>query len=148
MQPGDSKPPAALPEVLRMDAMLRNTNNWKRPDDVFNRFFRFSDGKVVNNTAGFKAKSRAGGARTSQAAHFAFSLAHLERRSGPTSWTRKREYSHTMKTIACRAVRSRRLQLAAIGCLSTFLLFCIQDAAQRSLSFCVSRTFAPTTAHS
>lgn len=45
---------------LQIDADYRNTNNWKNPDDVFNRFFRFSDGKGVNNTSGFRPKSKSG----------------------------------------------------------------------------------------
>ena len=47
---------------LRVDASYRNTNNWKTPSDVFNRFFRFADGKGINNTSGFRPKSRARGA--------------------------------------------------------------------------------------
>jgi hypothetical protein len=44
---------------LRIDQSLRNTNNPNNPVDVFNRFFRFSDGRGVNNTSGFRAKSKA-----------------------------------------------------------------------------------------
>lgn len=52
---------AQLPADLRVDASYRNTNNWKKPEDVFNRFFRFSDGKGINNASGFRPKCRAGG---------------------------------------------------------------------------------------
>jgi len=45
---------------LRVDSSLRNTNNPNNPADVFNRFFRFSDGRGINNTSGFRAKSKAG----------------------------------------------------------------------------------------
>lgn len=44
---------------LRIDQSLRNTNNPNNPVDVFNRFFRFSDGRGINNTSGFRAKSKA-----------------------------------------------------------------------------------------
>jgi hypothetical protein len=47
-------------ESLRVDASLRNTNNPNNPVDVFNRFFRFGDGRGINNTSGFRAKSKAG----------------------------------------------------------------------------------------
>jgi hypothetical protein len=46
---------------LRVDAVYRNTNNWKAPADQFNRFFRFSDGVGINNTSGFRPKSKNGG---------------------------------------------------------------------------------------
>lgn len=47
--------------ALRIDASYRNTNNWQDRRDVFNRFFRFADGKGINNTSGFRPKSKAGG---------------------------------------------------------------------------------------
>jgi len=47
-------------DALLVDSSLRNTNNPKNPVDVFNRFFRFSDGRGINNTSGFRAKSKAG----------------------------------------------------------------------------------------
>ncbi len=50
-----------VPATLRVDASYRNTNNWQNPDDVFNRFFRFVDKKGINNTSGFRPKSKAGG---------------------------------------------------------------------------------------
>ena len=49
-----------IPAELRVDAVYRNTGNWKNPEDVFNRFFRFPDGGI-NNTAGFRPKKKAGG---------------------------------------------------------------------------------------
>ncbi len=58
--PGGSMRSEAPPE-LRVDASYRNTNDWKDPEDIFNRFFRFADGKGINNTSGFRPKSRAGG---------------------------------------------------------------------------------------
>jgi hypothetical protein len=54
-------PSDAASSVLRVDALYRNTNEWTNPADEFNRFFRFQDGKGVNNVAGFRPKSRAGG---------------------------------------------------------------------------------------
>ena len=46
---------------LRVDAAYRNTNNPRAPADQFNRFFRFSDGVGINNTSGFRPKSKKGG---------------------------------------------------------------------------------------
>ena len=43
---------------LRLDSLYRNTNNWKNPEDQFNVFFRFVDGKGINNVSGFRPKSR------------------------------------------------------------------------------------------
>ena len=48
------------PLELRVDALYRNTNDWQRPEDAFNRFFRFADNKGINNTSGFRPKSTAG----------------------------------------------------------------------------------------
>jgi Restriction endonuclease AspBHI N-terminal/Restriction endonuclease len=45
-------------DSLRIDALYRNTNNWNSEEDQFNKFFRFSDGKGINNTSGFRPKSR------------------------------------------------------------------------------------------
>lgn len=47
--------------AIRVDASYRNTNNWKDRLDVFNKFFRFADGKGINNTSGFRPKSKARG---------------------------------------------------------------------------------------
>lgn len=52
------------PSEFRLDSTYRNTNNWKNPDDVFNRFFRFDDGKGINNAAGFRPKSKRVGGST------------------------------------------------------------------------------------
>ncbi len=46
---------------LSVDAVYRNTNDWQNPLDQFNSFFRFSDGRGINNTSGFRPKSRKGG---------------------------------------------------------------------------------------
>lgn len=51
----------ALASELRVDATYRNTNNWRDDQDVFNRLFRFTDGKGINNTSGFRPKSKGGG---------------------------------------------------------------------------------------
>ena len=48
-------------DQLCIDVFYRNTNDWKKPDDRFNSFFRFADGKGINNTSGFRPKSKAGG---------------------------------------------------------------------------------------
>lgn len=42
---------------LRIDRLYKNTNNWKSPNDEFNNFFRFTDGKGINNVSGFRPKS-------------------------------------------------------------------------------------------
>ena len=49
---------------LRVDSLYRNTNNWNNAKDEFNRFFRFPDGKGINNTSGFRPKSKANTGRT------------------------------------------------------------------------------------
>jgi hypothetical protein len=51
---------AEIPE-LHIDALYRNTNDWNKAGDRFNRFFRFADKKGINNTAGFRPKSRKAG---------------------------------------------------------------------------------------
>jgi len=43
--------------LLRVDKTYKNTNNWKNKEDQFNKFFRFSDGKGINNVSGFRPKS-------------------------------------------------------------------------------------------
>ena len=48
-------------QKLQIDTNLRNTNNPKNPADVFGKFFRFSDNKGINNTSGFRPKSKANG---------------------------------------------------------------------------------------
>ena len=49
-----------VPDELLVDAPYRNTANWKNPDDEFYSFFTF-EGKSLNNTSGFKPKSRKNG---------------------------------------------------------------------------------------
>lgn len=51
-------------QELHIDKAYRNTNNWKDPEDEFNRFFRFEDGKGINNASGFRPKSRSVGNST------------------------------------------------------------------------------------
>lgn len=46
-------------DKLRVDQLYRNTNNWTSDDDEFNKFFRFADGKGINNVSGFRPKSLA-----------------------------------------------------------------------------------------
>ena len=47
---------------LHVEQLYKNTNNWKRADDEFNRLFRFNDGsgssKGINNVAGFRPKNK------------------------------------------------------------------------------------------
>ncbi|GAB2587716.1 restriction endonuclease [Ramlibacter solisilvae] len=51
-------------DVLRVEGLYRNTQDWKQEADQFNKFFRFTDAKGrtsgINNVAGFRAKSKAG----------------------------------------------------------------------------------------
>lgn len=49
---------------LYVDKDYRNTNNWNDLSDEFNYFFRFDDGKGINNTSGFRPKSRSSGNST------------------------------------------------------------------------------------
>ena len=43
---------------LEIDRLYRNdTNNWKKPDDEFNKMFR-SQGKGIQNAGGFRFKSK------------------------------------------------------------------------------------------
>lgn len=50
----------SIPSDLRVDESYRNTNDWTQDEDVFGRYFRFADGKGVNNVAGFRPKSVVG----------------------------------------------------------------------------------------
>jgi len=74
--------PPEAPLELRVDASYRNTNDWEDPDDIFNRFFRFADGKGINNTSGFRPKSRAGGNTKSEECVFCI----LVTTWGETEW--------------------------------------------------------------
>lgn len=49
---------------MHLDAVYRNTNDWHHPLDQFNSFFRFSDGLGINNTSGFRPKSRESGSKS------------------------------------------------------------------------------------
>jgi hypothetical protein len=49
------------PLELRVDASYRDLANWTHPDDQFNKFFRFSDGRGIANAQGFRPKSLRGG---------------------------------------------------------------------------------------
>ena len=54
----------SVDDALRIDALYRNTGDWRKDTDQFNRFFRFEDGKGINNASGFRPKSRMVGAST------------------------------------------------------------------------------------
>jgi hypothetical protein len=69
-------------DELCIDALYRNTNNFKAEADQFNRFFRFADGRGINNTSGFRPKSRVGGATTSTECAFCVLVTNL----GETEW--------------------------------------------------------------
>lgn len=47
-------------KTLFVDAVYRSTNNPTMPQDEFDALFRFSDGRGINNTSGFRPKSKAG----------------------------------------------------------------------------------------
>src|SRR5690242_14965179 len=55
-----TRPRMAMPTELRVDALYRNTQDWKNPKDEFNRFFRFGEGGI-NNVSGFRPKGRVNG---------------------------------------------------------------------------------------
>jgi hypothetical protein len=72
--------------VLRVDEVYKNTNNWKNPDDVFNRMFKgFSDGKGIQNAGGFRYRSRAQGERGILNAAFIVLVTNF----GETEWPDK-----------------------------------------------------------
>lgn len=81
-------------EELRVDAAYRNTNDWKQPQDVFNRFFRFTDGKGINNTSGFRPKSKV--AAESDILHCAFCV--LVTNFGETEWPDSLDYENGIFT--------------------------------------------------
>jgi hypothetical protein len=70
---------------LRIDADLRNTNNWNNPVDEFNRFFRFSDGKGINNVSGFRPKSRSSGVKDIENCAFCVLVTTFEEVEWPDS---------------------------------------------------------------
>jgi hypothetical protein len=45
-------------QYLYIDASLRNTNRPSSPEEEFDKFFRFRDGLGINNTSGFRPKSK------------------------------------------------------------------------------------------
>src|SRR2546425_3463139 len=76
-------------QTLRLDVSLRNTNNPNHPDDVFNRFFRFKDGKGINNTAGFRAKSKKDGSTDIEAYVFCVLVTNFSESEWPDALDRE-----------------------------------------------------------
>lgn len=82
---GNVRPPLKAkqqPNELFVDAEYRNTNDWKNPHDQFNSFFRFSDGRGINNTSGFRPKSRANGSTSIKDCGFCVLVTNF----GETEW--------------------------------------------------------------
>jgi Restriction endonuclease AspBHI N-terminal len=67
--------------ALAVDVSYRNTNNPNDPRDMFNRFFRILD-KGINNTSGFRAKSKASGSTDIEACAFCVLVTNF----GETEW--------------------------------------------------------------
>lgn len=70
-----------VPTELIVDASYRNTGNWKNPRDQFNKFFRF-DGRGINNTSGFRAKSLTNGSSDIEDCGFCLLVTNY----GETEW--------------------------------------------------------------
>ena len=66
---------------LRVDALYRNTANWKNASDEFNVFFRFPDGGI-NNAAGFRPKKKAAGSTDIVSCAFCLLVTNF----GETEW--------------------------------------------------------------
>jgi hypothetical protein len=71
--------------ALRIDADYRNTGDWQKSDDQFNKFFRFEDGKGINNASGFRPKSRLGGSTDIIECAFCVVVTNLEEAEWPDS---------------------------------------------------------------
>ena len=97
---------------LRVDASHRNTNNWKNPSDVFNRFFRFADGKGINNTSGFRPKSRAGGSTDITQAVFCVLVTNFGENEWPDELDRE---SGTFTYYGDNRAAGRRLDATTVG---------------------------------
>ena len=70
-------------QQLHVDGIYRNTNRWQDPGDVFNRFFRFADGKGIKNVGGFRAKSKASGSTKISSAAFVLLVTNLSEAEWP-----------------------------------------------------------------
>jgi len=69
---------------LRIDAIYRNTNNWKDPKDEFNSMFKsFPDGKGIQNAGGFRYRSRIKGTRGILNASFVILVTNFEEKGWP-----------------------------------------------------------------
>jgi hypothetical protein len=80
---------AEMSRELHVDQTYRNTNNWQDPRDVFNRFFRFTDGKGINNTSGFRPKSKARGKTDITASAFCVLVTNFGESEWPDSIDRE-----------------------------------------------------------
>lgn len=70
---------------LRVDASYRDLANWNHPDDQFNRFFRFNDGRGIANAQGFRPKSVKGGSTAITACGFCVLVTTLREPEWPDS---------------------------------------------------------------
>ncbi len=75
----------ALRPELRLDCLYRNDqNNWKRPQDQFNKMFRsFKDEKGIQNVGGFRYKSKVSGSTKIEDAGFIVLVTNLREKEWP-----------------------------------------------------------------
>jgi hypothetical protein len=74
--------------ILQIDRTYRNgQNNWKHPDDVFNRMFHaFNDGKGIQNSGGFRFKSKSGPVTNIENAAFVLLVSNFTEAEWPDSF--------------------------------------------------------------
>ncbi|ARI75656.1 restriction endonuclease [Halobacillus mangrovi] len=69
---------------LIIDKKYRNTNNWKLPQDEFNKIFkRFRDGKGIQNVQGFRWKSKYAGPTNIHGAAFIVIVTNFNEKEWP-----------------------------------------------------------------
>ena len=70
---------------LRLDSIYRNAgNDWKHPDDEFNKMFKhFSDKKGIQNAGGFRYKSRSSGSTKIENAAFIVLVTNFTEKEWP-----------------------------------------------------------------
>ncbi|MFK3957915.1 restriction endonuclease [Guptibacillus hwajinpoensis] len=69
---------------LIIDQKYRNTNNWKLPEDEFNKIFkRFKDGKGIQNVQGFRWKSKYSGSTNINDAAFIVIVTNFNEKEWP-----------------------------------------------------------------
>lgn len=69
---------------LVLDKKYRNTNDWTRPEDEFNKIFkRFKDGKGIQNVQGFRWKSKYTGSKSIENAAFIVIVTNFSEKEWP-----------------------------------------------------------------